>query len=439
MASEPRSARRAGGRGGLLVALAAVAVLAACGGGEETADTTPTGGTPTGGTPATTAAAPETARAVRASPVVRDAITATRSASVTVRPSQESRVASGASGRVLEVVAREGARVAAGDPLVRLDDAAARANLDAAELAVAQARINLDRARRSSDDAVAQAAAGARSAAQALANVDRQLAELEALLALGAVAESDVNALRAQRAQAEGADLQAREAVERAGRAESEDLALLELQLAQAELQRRTARDQLEETVVRAPFAGEVAQTFVETGEFVGAGSPVVRLLGLGPQDASFTVAPEEAAAVEALGVVDLLTGSGTVRATITRLERLAEQARLVTVLAQIDPEAPRLPSGTLAEVRYTVPLGEGLLVPSGALAADAGRSYVYVVADEPEGAVARRLEVRVVAEAANVAVVESVQDGALVEGALVIAPRPLDVRDGTAVRVIGE
>lgn len=433
MASDTRRvglARRARGlgRGPRLLAIAAIALLAACGGGEDAAGATPT-----------TTTAPETARAVRASPVVRDTIVATRSASVTVRPSQESRVASGASGRVLAVVAREGARVAAGDALVRLDDAVARANLDAAELAVAQAQINLDRARRSSDDAVVQAAAGARSAAQALANVDRQLGELEALLELGAVAESDVDALRAQRAQAEGADLQAREAVERAGRAESEDLALLELQVSQAELQRRTARDQLDETVVRAPFDGEVAQTFVETGEFVGAGSPVVRLLGVGPQDASFSVAPEDADAVEALGVVDLRTDAGTVRATITRFERLAEQARLVTVLAQLDPEAPRLPSGTLAEVRYSVPLGSGLLVPSGALAADAGRSYVYVVGDEAAGAVARRLEVRVVAEAGNVAVVESVQDGALVEGALVIAPRPLDVRDGTAVRVIGE
>lgn len=429
MASDVRRVRRARRAAGLL-AVAALALLAACsGGGENAVDATP----------ATTAAAPETARAVRASAVVRDRVFATRSASVTVRPSQESRVASGASGRVLEVVAREGARVAAGDALVRLDDALAVANLDAAELAVAQARINLDRARRSQDDAVAQAAAGARSAAQALANVDRQLAELEALLALGAVAESDVNALRAQRAQAEAADLQAREAVERAGRAESEDLALLELQVAQAELQRRTARDQLDETVVRAPFDGEVAQAFVEAGEFVAAGSPVVRLLGVGPQDASFAVAPEDAAALEALGAVDILTGTGTVRATITRLERLAEQARLVTVLAQLDPEAPRLPSGTLAEVRYTVPLGAGLLVPSGALAADAGRNYVYVVTDELDGPVARRVEVRVVAEAANAAVVESVQDGALVEGALVIAPRPLDVRGGTAVRVIGE
>lgn len=425
MASERRA-------GAALVALALL--LAACGGGGDAG----TNATPAAAAAAATAPIDAT-RAVRATAVRRDALVATRSASVTVRPSQESRVASGTSGRVLDVVAREGARVAAGDPLVRLDDVAARANLDAAELAVAQARINLDRARRSSDDAVGQAAAGARSAAQALANVDRQLAELEALLAVGAAARADVDALRAQRAQAEAADLQAREAVARAGRADAEDLALLELQLQQAELQRRSAREQLDETVVRAPFAGEVAQTFVEAGEFVGAGSPVVRLLGSGPQVASFAVAPEDAAVLEAFGRIEVVAPGGTLGATIVRLERTAEQARLVTVLAQVDADAPRLPAGSLAEVRYQVPLGEGLVVPSGALAAEAGRSYVYAVVDEGGATLARRVEVRLVAEVANVAVVESVVAGALEVGALVVAPRPLDVRDGTAVRVIGE
>ncbi|MDF1523848.1 MAG: efflux RND transporter periplasmic adaptor subunit, partial [Trueperaceae bacterium] len=406
-----------------------VATLAACGGGED-ADAA--------ATPATTAS-DAIVRAVRTTTVARDALVAVRSASVTVRPSQESRVASGASGRVLAVVAREGAQVAAGDPLVRLDADVATANVDAAELAVAQARINLDRARRSSDDVVAQAEVAARSAAQTLANVDRQLAELEALLAVGAVAASDVDALRTQRAQAEAADLQARDAVARAGRAETEDLALLGLQVEQAQLQLRTAREQLTETTVRAPFDGEVAQTFVEEGEFAGAGSPVVRLTGVGPQVASFTVPPEDAPFLEGLGRVELTTTSGTVGATITRLERLAEQARLVAVLAQLDADAPRLPSGTLAEVRYAVPLGEGLLVPSGALAADAGRSYVYVVADVEGGQAARRVEVRVVAEAGNQAVIEALDGAALAPGRLVITPRPLDVRDGTAVRVIGE
>lgn len=426
---EGRRGPRGRARGVLLALIAGAMALAACGGRDTDTSTVAAG----------TATNTEVRRAVRAVAVRREALVATRSASVTLRPSQESRVASGASGRVLEVVAREGARVAAGDALVRLDADAANANLDAAELALAQATINLERARRTTDDAVAQAGASSRSADQALANVDRQLAELEELLELGAAAQADVDALRAQRAQAEAGALQAREALARAGRAESEDLALLELQVRQAELQVRTARDQLAETAVRAPFAGEVAQTFVEAGEFVAAGSPVVRLLGVGPQVASFTVPPEDAPFLEALGHVTIATAAGDLDAIITRLERAAEQARLVTVLAQLADDAPPLPSGALAEVRYDVPLGAGLRVPSGALAADAGASYVYVVHDTPDGAVAQRVEVRVVAEAGNAAVVEGIPAAALSEGALVIAPRPLDVRDGTPVRVVAE
>ena len=440
--TSPRGAGSAALRAALVrgsrlgAALAVVLALAACGGGS--------GGDAGGaaGAGAAAAAPAEPARAVRASPVTFGPLVATRSASVTLRPAQESRVASGATGRVAAVVAREGAAVAAGDPLVRLDDAQARSAVDAAELALAQARIQLERARRSSADAVDQAAAAARTAEQNLALVQRQLSEAEGLLGLGAVAPSDVDALRAQRSQAESAVLQAREAVRRAGRADDEDLALLSLQVQQAEVQLRQARDALAETTVRAPFAGDVAEVFTEVGEFVGAGSPVARLLGNGPKIASFTVPPEDAPLLERLGSVTIDYAGLTFPATIVRLERQAQQARLVTVLAEVGAEAPRTPPGALAEVRYEVTLGEGLRVSSAALFADAGRTYVFQVeadGDERLVGVARRTEVRVVAESGNVAVVVGVAEGALREGSLVIAPRPLDVREGTPVRVIGE
>jgi HlyD family secretion protein len=158
--------------------------------------------------------------------------------------------------------------------------------------------------------------------------------------------------------------------------------------------------------VVRAPFAGDVAELFVEVGEFVGAGSPVARLLGSGPKIASFTVPPEDAPVLESAGVVTVVYAGQELRATITRLERQAQQARLVTVLALIDADAPRTPPGALAEVRYEITLGEGLRVPSGALFADAGRSYVFQVEATDAGHVARRTEVRVVAESGNVAIV---------------------------------
>ena len=432
MAADDRRRAVAGTALALVLAAALVLTLTAC--GERSSS-----GNGAGGTVTTAPTSADTARAVRAAPATVGPLIATRSASVTLRPARESRVASGATGRVAAILAREGATVAEGDPLVRLDDGQARVAVDAAELALTQARIQLERARRASTDAVDQAAAGARTAEQNLALIDRQLAEAEALLGLGAVAPSDVDALRAQRSQAQSAALQAREAVARAGRAEQEELALLALGVEQAEVQLRQARDALAETVVRAPFAGDVAELFVEVGEFVGAGGPVVRLLGAGPKIASFTVPPEDAPLLENAGTVTVTYGGLDLQATITRLERQAQQARLVTVLAQIDADAPRTPPGALAEVRYDVTLGTGLRVPSGALQAEAGSTFVFQVVEGPAGSVARRTSVRVVAESGNVAVVVGVPEDALVAGALVVNPRPLDVRDGTPLRVVGE
>jgi HlyD family secretion protein len=233
--------------------------------------------------------------------------------------------------------------------------------------------------------------------------------------------------------------LQAGEAVRRSDRAEDEDIALLELQLRQAEVQLASARDAVAEATVQAPFAGDVAELFVEVGEFVGAGSPVARLLGLGPKLASFTVPPEDAPILERQGTVTVSYAGQALPATILRLERPAQQARLVTVLAQIDADAPRTPPGALAELRYEVVLGEGLRVPSGALFADAGRTYLYQVEATGSGDVARRTEVRVVAESGNVAIVAAASDDGLVAGARVLNPRPLDVRDGTPIRVLVE
>jgi len=410
----------------LLVGVALV--LAACGDNQNT---------PSASSSATVAADPT--RAVRATPVTLGTLAANRSASVSVRPSQESRVAAGANGRVMEILVREGGSVAAGAELLRLDDSQARVAVDNAELALAQARINADRARRASSDAAEQAAAVLRTAEANIALIDRQVSEARVLFSLGALAASELDGLLAQRSQVESALLQAREAVTRSDRAESEDLALLDLQVQQADVGLRQAREALFETTVRAPFDAEVAELFIEVGEFVGAGSPVARLLGVGPQTGVFTVSPEDAGALETQETLTFLYAGAQLSARILRLERTAQQARLVNIIAELDPAAPRLPAGALAEVRYQVTLADGLQVASGALFADAGRTYVFVV---DELGVARRREVRVVAETGNAAIVESVDgasDGALTVGMLVINPRPLDVRDGTAVRVVGE
>lgn len=425
----------------LVAALALALAVSACGPGDQNgardgsgANTSP-GSTVAEGSGSTAAA--EAARAVRVVELREGELRATRRASVTVRPSRESRVASGANGRVLELLVREGGVVETGQPLVRLDSEALQRQVENAELALAQAQVNLQRARSQAADGVAQAQAGKRAADGNLALAQRQLEEAEALLELGAVAATEVQALRAQRDQAESAALQAADALARAQRVDQEDLALLELQERQAQVQLRQAREALQESVIVAPFAAEVAELLVEIGEFVGAGTPVARLLGLEAQLASFSVPPEDVGALELAGRVVVEYAGSSLPATVTRTERSAQQARLTTVIATLDPAAPRLPSGAVAEVRYEVLLATGPLLPSSALTAEAGRTFVFKADERENGTFATRTEVRVVAESGNQAVVRGADDDALPLGSAVVAPRPLDVRDGTRIRVV--
>jgi len=436
-AGRARARRTPTKRRSLPVALAlalTLTLLVACGPGDD-AGTAPAGAANGAATAAPNGA--EAERAVRVVEVAEGELRATRRASVTVRPSRESRVASGASGRVVELLVREGEVVQAGQALVRLDADALARQVENAELALAQARINLQRARSQAADGVAQAEAGLRAAQGNLDVAQRQLDEAEALLGIGAIAAADVQALRAQRDQAQSAALQAADALGRAGRVEQEELALLELQERQAEVQLRQAREAVADAVVRSPFAGEVAELLVEAGEFVGAGSPVARVLGLDAQLASFSVPPEDVATLESSGRISVEYAGRSLDATVTRTERSAQQSRLVTVIATLDPAAPRLPGGAVAEVRYEVLVASGALLPSSALSAEGGRTFVFRVDTEGERSVARRTEVRVVGESGNQAVVTAVEAGALPLGARVVAPRPLDVRDNTRVRVV--
>ncbi len=93
---------------------------------------------------------------------------------------------------------------------------------------------------------------------------------------MGALAPLDLKALEAQYRQAQGAYENAKEALARLERAE--EVRLLELQVEAARLQVRQAERNLKESVVRAPFAGEVVEVYAKEGEFLGTGSRAFRL-----------------------------------------------------------------------------------------------------------------------------------------------------------------
>lgn len=357
-------------------------------------------------------------------------LTATRSASATLRAVRDADVAAGASGRVVEILARPGDRVEAGATVVRIDDTQARLQLRSAELALRQAEVDLEGARRSSSEGAGQASASLRAAeanAQALRD---QVEDVRALVEAGGAARSDLRSLEVQLEQAEAQAGQARDAVAQAGRSGSEDLALLELRLESARVQVAQARESVTQTQVTAPFAGEVVELHVEAGEFAAAGSPAFRIQSTGELEAVFDVPPEDAVRLQDQGTVTLRYAGRELPAEIVSSARPAQQPRSVRLTARLNDEAAAaVPAGALADLRYTVTVAQGMLLPSGAISAEAGSTYVYVVRD----GVATRIPVDVLAEAGATAAVEGVDTDDRV-----IAPRPLDVRQGTPVRTAG-
>ena len=411
------------GRGTVVAGLGVVAllILPGCGGGQDAADT------PVAGTSQPVATAADDARLVSIVTPELGTLRANRSASARIRALRESSVASGTSARVVEIVARPGDEVEEGQLVIRLDDDAAVSQADSARLAVRQAEIDLERARRASEEGASQARDSLSAAESNVRTVRDRVAEVRALVAAGGASRSDLSALENQLEQAEATLGQARDAVARAERSEGEDLALLELQLQQARVQARQAQDALNETEIRAPFDGQVVELFLETGEFAGAGQPAFRMQSSLGREAVFDVPPEDAARLLEQGQVMLRYAGREVVGTLVSSARPTQQPRLVQLTARIEGEESRLiPTGALAEVRYDIALADGALVPSGAIASEAGATWLYVSQDS----VATRVPVDVLAEAGATAAVEGVD-----ETVQVIHPRPLDVRIGTRVR----
>jgi HlyD family secretion protein len=200
-------------------------------------------------------------------------------------------------GRVAAVAVDEGDRVEAGQVVVRLDAADARAVLAQADARVAEARARLAQVRgvgsTSASEALRQAEV---RAAQATRDLERARALHEGGSASRADLDAAERAFEVARSQAEAAGAQARSAG--SGGADGR---LAEASLAQAEGAREAARSRLADTEVRAPAAGLVVGRAVEPGDVVAAGQTLLVLARAG--ETLLTAQPDEKSlALVALG-----------------------------------------------------------------------------------------------------------------------------------------
>ena len=194
---------------------------------------------------------------------------------------REVRLAAQVPGRVAEILVVEGQRVAAGDVLIRLEQALEAAAVRTAEAERAAAQAALDAFVRGSrkEEVAASAAESDAAAARARASADA-LRRARALVTQGAVTDDAAAqaAFAAEADAAQAAAARARAALTLAG-ARSESVAEAQARLAAASARLEEARVRLEERTVRAPVAGDILQILVRPGEYQQPGGAEPLLL----------------------------------------------------------------------------------------------------------------------------------------------------------------
>lgn len=222
-------------------------------------------------------------------------------------------IASRQAGLVVEMLVDDGQTLEAGAVIARLDDTLARLEVAEREATVAARR----------------AALGVRRAE--LDKASRDWARYQQLAGRSAVAETEIDDVRAR---VETAQAQ---------------LALAEADIAGAESALHTARERLEQRVVRAPFAGRVLRKRIDLGAWVGEGGEVVELIDLSRLEVSVNI-PEAM-----LGRVR--EGSTKVIVRLPAMDREYQGK-----VARVMPEADRL--SRLVPVRVVIDEPDQVLRP---------------------------------------------------------------------------
>lgn len=250
--------------------------------------------------------------------VVRDSmIRALYEAPAVAEPYAQATVSTKLMGTVLAVQVKEGDRVAAGQPLVRID---AR-DLDA---------------KRQQVQAGIAAAEAIHHEAELTAN------RMRALHADSAAPKAQLDAAEAGLARAQAGLSSAR-----AGRAELDAIAGY--------------------SVVRAPFAGVVTQRFVDVGAFAAPGAPLLTVQDNARLRVSATVPPNVARSVRRGERVEVSVEGVTAMATVEGVVPTAGGS-LYTINAIADNRTAALMAGGAARLRVGVGTRSAILVPSGAV-----------------------------------------------------------------------
>jgi RND family efflux transporter MFP subunit len=331
---------------------------------------------------------------------------------------EQAAVAAETAGRVVATPIERGTAVGPGTELIRLSPTETDAQVREAEANAAQieARLGLT-------SEVAFNASAVPEVQNAKASYDlaeSEFARIRSLLDQKVVSQSEFDQRRTQ--------LEAmRQQYEAAKNSAAQQFQSLQAARARVAL----ARKALADTVVRAPFAGLVAERLVSVGDYVTRGMKVAVVVRVNPLRAELTV-PEQYISAIAIGQpitfeVDAYPNrqfSGKIRFVSPAL---TTEQRALTVEAMVPNPSGELKPGLFATARIAQPNPTpGLLIPATAVLTAAGASRVYVVNGD-------HVEARVVSLGQALGTLVEVTNG-LTSGDRVATTNLAQLADGTPI-----
>jgi membrane fusion protein, multidrug efflux system len=180
------------------------------------------------------------------------------------------------------------------------------------------------------------------------------------------------------------------------------------------------ARAKVDDTIIRAPFAGHIGFRRISVGSLVSPGTvistlddtSVVKLDFAVPQAYMFAVQPGLKITAQIAGVPNQFF-PGKVSTLDSRVDPVT---RAIIVRAELPNEKGLLKPGMFMTAKISAPASSALLVPEGAIVPEQGKSFVFVVKD---GIVSKREVITGRRKPGSVQVTDGLHDGerVVVEG----------------------
>jgi HlyD family secretion protein len=305
-----------------------------------------------------------------------------------VRASATADVISRIAGRLGALLVREGAFVAAGGLVARLDDPELELAVRQADAAVDVQRARLAQLRAGArSQEVAQVEAQVAQAQTSLAQAERELARTQQLFNDGFVARATVDRaqtdveLARQRLRATEEQL----ALVKQG-PRTEDIQAQAALLRQAEVQAAAARTRLRDLRITSPIAGVVTRVNVEHGSVISGQTVVASVATIRPIEVHVPLPETDLPRLRPTSVVRLRVDAFPDRAFEGRIARIApaldaasRSARLIVVLPNPDNT---LRPGMFARATVVFDARQALMIPSDAVIRRGETAVAFVVKD---------------------------------------------------------